>query len=130
VRRVTLRHALFVVTCLALPTACGFDTGPSLDVQVQNSTLQPTAGSPAVCCCRVIGKVSNRSTIPVHVEVAFDAYQGSDPKPSGRAIDFVENLQAGETRDFNAAGFVQACGSISKFQQVQPLNVRAVWLPK
>jgi len=99
-------------------------------VQVERPVLQATAGSPAACCCRVVGTVSNRSTIAVHVDVAFDAYEAGDPKPVGRALDFVENLQPGESRDFTAAGFVQSCNSISKVEQVQPLNVRAVWLPK
>jgi hypothetical protein len=119
-----------MLTCLALPAACGFDEGPSLDVAVQNPTLQPTAGSPTVCCCRVTGSLANRSTVPVHVDVAFNSYVAGDPKPNGRALDFVENMQPGETRNFTAVGFVQSCSSISKWEQVQPLNVRAVWLPK
>lgn len=129
-KRATPRSALLVAAFLALSTSCGFDTGPSLDVEVQRPTLRPTAGSASVCCCRVVGSVANRSTIPVHVHVAFDSFAAGEPTPSGQAVDFVENLQAGETRSFDAAGFVQPCSAISRFELVQPLNVRAVWLPK
>jgi hypothetical protein len=119
-----------VAACLALPTACGFDQGPNIDVLIERPELRPTAASPTVCCCRVVGTVSNRSTVPVHVEVAFDAYAKGEPKPVARALDFVEGLQPNESRNFSAVGFVQSCSSISEFKAVQPLNVRAVWLPK
>ncbi len=131
-KRVRVRHAVRTLTCLMAlgAVACGFETGPSLDVQVLQPELVPTAGAASLCCCRVTGQVANRSSVPVHVHVAFDSYAAGDPKPSGQAVDFVENLQPAESRAFTAVGFVQPCASISEFKLVQPLNVRAVWQPK
>lgn len=131
VTRLRVRHAVGTLACLAaFGGACGFETGPTLDVQIEQPTLRSTVGNNTLCCCNVVGNVANQSSIPVHVHVVFDAFEAGEPKAVARAVDWVEGLQPGERRAFTAVGFLRPCGEIDRFELVEPLNVRAVWLPE
>ena len=129
-RESVLHKVRVVVTVAALGIACGFETGPTLDVQVENATLRPTTGNSQLCCCHVVGTVVNRSTVPVHVTAEFEGFEaGNTAKPVARALDFLPDMQPSERRSFTAVGFVLPCGTINEFRLVQPLNVRGVFTP-
>ena len=93
----------------------GFDTGPSLVVDVSQMSLEPTLGNSTLCCCRVVGNVINHSTIAVHVTLKFEAFEKGKQEPIATAVDFLDAVEPNESRSFSAAGFARSCGSIDKF---------------
>jgi len=89
--------------------------GPSLSATVApppTLALQPSlAGQPTVCCCHVVGTVTNTSSVTVHVQLAFPASVAG--QSAGAAYDFQKNVAAGEVRSFLAAGIYAPCSQIA-----------------
>ena len=126
----SVRRAVRVVACAStLVAACGFQTGPTLDVRVEQPALLSTVSNNTLCCCHVVGNVVNQSAVVVHATVEFDAFHTGEVKAFTRAIDFLPNLQPGERRKFTAFGIEEPCARVSSFQLVQPINVRGVFTP-
>jgi hypothetical protein len=119
---------------LLLAAACASPTGPPLTVEVRTPTgdlippatpvLQSTTGDPAICCCRVVGTVANLSTVAVHITLQFEAFAGTDPEPTGTAIDFLEAVPAMTDGPYNAVGFVQPCSDIDRVE-LSDVDLRA-----
>jgi hypothetical protein len=121
-------HAPFVVA-LAFATygaSCDHVAGPALSAEIVAQDLVPTATvqeadpfAPAdICCCRVDGRVRNTSSIPVNVSLRFNGYN-QDGGAVGTAVAYVENVPAGGTSSFNAAGIFAACSHISRVEATQ-----------
>ena len=88
--------------------------GPSLSsVSLENVSLQATAGDSSLCCCRAIGRATNRNSVPVDVTVKFSAFNGSDPIPLATVVYFIENMQPNETQPIDASGFLFSCARIT-----------------
>jgi hypothetical protein len=122
---------LLFTLALAFSSACeGFTPGPSLEVEVprESLSLQPTTANSQLCCCRVVGSITNRSSVPVHVTLKFEAYQAGEEEAVAAAVDFLENMQPGEQRSIDASGFLIACSSIDRFELVD-IDLRGVWVP-
>jgi hypothetical protein len=106
----------------AFASACNHAAGPSLSYRIENHLLVPTSDSTdvtnvnAVCCCRVTGRITNTSTIPVHLSIRYKAVTNAGADP-GTAQDFLENVAAGETREFDAPGILEACANV---RQITP----------
>lgn len=124
------------VSVLALLATCDFGAGPSggddgtvrLDVPVSGEALQATTTNSRLCCCRVVGTVVNRSSVPVHVTLKYEAYRSGQEDPVGVAFTFLRALQPGEQRRFAASGFVIPCSSIDRFVRTET-NLRGVYFP-
>lgn len=79
---------------------------------------QSTTDRTDVCCCRVIGRVINASTIPVHVQLKFEAFRDGDGKAIGQALLFLPTMQPSEDRSFEAPGLVMPCDAIDSIELV------------
>jgi len=126
-----MRRAAMLVGSLVLAAvvvACSFPTSPALTVRVLTPdgqeippaapVKQSTTDRTDLCCCVVIGRVVNASSIPVHVQLKFDAFRDGDGKPIGQALVFLPTMQAGEDRSFEAPGLVMPCDSIDTIDLV------------
>jgi hypothetical protein len=102
-------------------------TGPSLSATVQNVSLQPTVaglqGGQNVCCCHLAGQLTNGSSIPVHAELIFTA-KGASGQTLGTALNILEDVPAGATRSFVAAGITAACKDLSLSQILADKQIR------
>jgi hypothetical protein len=109
-------------------------TGPSLSANFSNVSLQPTVagleGGQNVCCCHLVGRVTNTSTISVDAELRFTA-KGADGRLLGTASDIVVDLPSGATRQFIAVGLTTPCKDISLSQVVADgaIRLKGLWLP-
>jgi hypothetical protein len=85
--------------------------GPSLsNVTLDNITLQPTQGNATLCCCRVVGGITNRNTVAVHATLKFAAYEKTGDKDAlGTLLYFVKDLQPNQRQTIDASGFLFAC---------------------
>lgn len=109
-------------------------TGPSLSANFSNVTLQPTVtgleGGVNVCCCHLVGRVTNTSTISVDAELRFTA-KGGDGRILGTASDIIVDIPSGATRQFLAVGLTSPCKDISLSQVVADgaIRLKGLWLP-
>ena len=88
--------------------------GPSLSsVTLENVSLQSTAGDASLCCCRAVGRATNRNTVAVDVTVKFSAFSGSDPIPLATVVYFIENMRPNESQPIDASGFLFSCARIT-----------------
>jgi hypothetical protein len=122
--------SFFCTFLLAVGTGCGFDEGPSLQVEVRDTVLSATTGDSSLCCCWVSGTAENLSTVPIHATLKFKAYRssGSGEEEIASAVDFLKDLQPGENRPFDASGLLVPCSNIDRFELVE-LDIRGVWFP-
>ena len=125
----------FLVSVLALAllplllAGCnGLPTGPSLsNISVGPLSLEPTAGDPAICCCRVIGKARNLNTVPVHLTFKFSAFDGERATPISRILFFISDFRPGIERTIDAHGFLYPCTIIKELRT--ELDIRGITLP-
>lgn len=131
-RHLPFTRTLLCVLISVFLTTCGFDEGPSLQVDVRDTVLVPTAGDAALCCCRVVGIIENLSTVPVHVTLQFKAYGTGENETSeeevGTAVVFLERLEPAEQRQVDAPGLLLPCSNIERFELVD-VDIRGVWFP-
>ncbi len=102
--------AVAIVVASAI-VACSHTTGPSPSAVLVSRTLVPTstvANAASICCCHVQGTVRNTSTIEVDIQLRFAA-TNVDGAYVGTAADFLNDVPAGATRSFDAAGIQEAC---------------------
>jgi len=107
-------YLLALATGVASLSCRSHETGPALSISVEGENLVPTqdvANAAAVCCCRVRGSVRNTSSIPVHVNIFFDARGASGSL--GAALDWVRNIDPGATKPYEAVGIVAACADVT-----------------
>lgn len=113
-----------------LAAACGFPSqGPELVVEIFTPTGRSISSGSVVgaaemtvptnlnrdrdaCCCAVAGSATNRGTVTVGVKLSFDALHPSDDDPVGKAIQFIERMEPGETRELDARGFLLPCNDV------------------
>ena len=125
------RRAALPVGSLALAAvviACSFPASPAVTVRVLTPdgqlipaaapVTQSTTGRTDLCCCRVIGRVINDSSIPVHVQLKFEAFRDGDGRPIGQALLFLSTMQIGEDRSFEAPGLIMPCDAIDSMALV------------
>lgn len=109
-------------------------TGPSLSATVTNVTLQPTVagleGGANVCCCHLVGQLTNTSGIAVDAELDFPA-KTADGQVVGTATNILSNVPAGATVPFLAVGIPAACSSLSLNQILadQVIKLKGLWTP-
>jgi hypothetical protein len=105
---------LVCLAATALLVSCsGAPEGPSLsNIALRNVSLAPTAGNPALCCCRVVATAENRNSVPVHLTIKFSALDGTRSDPIATILHFVPDLEPGAQRQIDAAGFVFPCSVI------------------
>ena len=121
--------AAFVCSLLTLVGACNrLPTGPSLsNISVGPLSLEPTAGDPALCCCRVVGKARNLNTVPVHLTFKFSAFDGERASPISRTLFFISDFRPNTERTVDAHGFVYPCTIIKDLKT--ELDIRGITLP-
>jgi hypothetical protein len=70
-------RALLMAASIVALSCNDFSPGPDLDVEIPEDELafQATTGDPSLCCCRIVGRVINRSTVPVHVTLRYRAFE-------------------------------------------------------
>ena len=107
------------VAIALLGIACeDHETGPSLSFVVESQNLVPTstaANAAAVCCCRVRGTVRNTSSVPIHVNLNFDA-RTAEGASLGSALDFAANIAPGASAPYEAAGIFGACAQVASLR--------------
>jgi len=88
--------------------------------------IAPTnnANDPARCCCRVTGLARNVSGEGVHAKIKFEAFQQGDDDRIGTALEFLEFMAIGETRQIDARGFILPCDEIDRVELVE-VDLRA-----
>ena len=92
--------AVVLVLIVLLGGCNGLPTGPSLaNISVGPLALEPTAGDPAVCCCRVTGKARNLNAVPVHATFKFSAFDGERQQPISRIVFFIGDFKVGQLCD-------------------------------
>lgn len=136
-RSCLLKRLILGASLLTLFTTCDLGTGTfggdqgtvRLDVPVSGEALQATTTNSQLCCCRVVGTVENKSSVPVHVSLKYAAYRSGQPDPVGVAFVFLRAVRPGERRRFEASGFVIPCGSIDRFVRTGT-NLRGVYFPE
>lgn len=108
--------------------ACrGLPAGPSLsNVTVSSLSLESTIGNPGLCCCRVVGSVSNANTVPVHATLKFDALDERG-ESLARIQFFVADLEPQVTRPIDAHGFIFPCDAIK--QLTTEVDVKGITFP-
>lgn len=108
-----------VITVAALASGCeNLSTGPSLsNVVLSAFTKQPTTDErdPSLCCCRAVGTVTNRNTVPIYVSLTITAFDLSGSSIS-RALYFVPDVAPGQTAPIDAPGFLVPCNGIGHFE--------------
>lgn len=115
---------------------CNHAQGPSLSASVETLRLSPSSadGNAATvlpaCCCRVVGTVRNTSSIPVNVSLRFPATDARG-KNLGVAVDYVQNLAAGSSGAYDAAGILAACSQVveSRLRSDLQIEVLGVYRP-
>lgn len=114
---------------VALLWSChGLPTGPSLsNITVSPLSLQPTAGDPALCCCRVVGTAKNLNVVAVHATFKFSAFDGINASPISRILFFLSDLRPGVERQIDAHGFLYPCNIIKELRT--ELDIRGIALP-
>jgi hypothetical protein len=101
-----------ILASLAVFTSCTQPPlGPSLSsVALDSISLQPTQGNASLCCCRVVGGITNRNTVAVHATLKFAAYANPGDKDAlGTILFFVKDLQPNQRQTIDASGFLFAC---------------------
>jgi hypothetical protein len=108
-----------VMTFAALASGCeNLSTGPSLsNVALSAFTKQATTDErdQSLCCCRAVGTVTNRNTVPVYVSLTITAFDLNGSSIS-RALFFVPDVAPGQTAPIDAPGFLVPCVGISRFE--------------
>ena len=100
-----------VVGCEQMPT------GPSLtNIVLSGFTKQATLEPPdnSLCCCRAIGSVTNRNTVPVYISVTLTAVDTRGQNLSS-VLFFVPDVAPGQTAPIIAPGFPVPCNAIDHF---------------
>jgi hypothetical protein len=126
---VRLAPRSLVVLAVALASygaSCDHVAGPELSAEIETQVLVPTATEEeadplepsAICCCRVTGSVRNTSSIPINVSLRFNGYN-VDGGAVGTAVAYVENIPAGGTGSYSAAGIFSACDRLSRVEASQ-----------
>jgi len=108
------RMALVVLMVATAWTGCSHETGPSLSIEVESAILAPSstaANAQSLCCCRVHGTVRNTSSIPVHININFDAAGAAGAL--GLAFDWVPNVAPGAQASFDAPGIIAPCSQVT-----------------
>lgn len=126
-----LRRALLLATLgvmLGTISCSGFETGPSLPVDVQIQSLRPTTGDAARCCCHVTGTVQNQGSVPVHVTIKFGAFRAAEAESFARILYFIRDMQPNESQAFEASGFVYPCADIDRVE-IDDVDVTGIVFP-
>jgi hypothetical protein len=120
-----------IVVLIALLVVAGCNenpVGPSLsNVSVGPLSLEPTAGDPAICCCRVRGTARNLNSVPVHATFKFTAFDGVRVQPISKILFFISDFRQGTERSIDAHGFLYPCTIIKDLKT--ELDVRGITLP-
>jgi hypothetical protein len=111
------RLALVMIAILLSAASCrGLPAGPSLsNVTVGSLTLEPTIGNPGLCCCRVVGSVSNNNEVPIHATLKIDALDDRG-ESMARILYFVPDLEPRTSRSVDAHGFIFPCNAIRQLK--------------
>lgn len=127
--KVGVSIGLIAMALLAL-SCRDFAPGPSLEVEVPPSSLafQSTTGDSDLCCCRIVGRVINRSTVSVHVTLRFRAFEPTMTDPTGTAIDFLSDVLPGEERPIDGTGLLRPCSTFDRFE-LEDVDVNGIWFP-
>ncbi len=112
---------------VAIGACRGLPDGPSLaDVTVGTLSLASTTGNSGLCCCRVVGQVTNQNDVAIHATLKLTALDSR-----GESIEtilyFVPDLEPGATRDVDAHGFIVPCDAIS--QLTTEVDVKGITFP-
>jgi hypothetical protein len=133
---VPLAPSLLFVTCLWTLASCGGSpVGPSLDAVVvdigsagdRRAALVDSSDDATLCCCQVVGSVTNRNAVPVHVEFQFSAFDGEKTDPIARIFYFIQNLQPSASEPVTATGFLMPCDDIKELKM--EVDVRGIVFP-
>jgi hypothetical protein len=103
--------------CVGLVGCEQMPVGPSLsNVVVSGFTKQTTidTGDPSLCCCRAVGSVTNRNSVPIYVSITVSALDARGGVIS-KAVSFVPDLAPGQTTQVIAPGFPVPCNAIAGF---------------
>jgi hypothetical protein len=103
--------------CLGLVGCERMPVGPSLsNVVVSGFTKQPTIDSqdPSLCCCRAVGTVTNRNSVPIYVSITLSALDARGNIIS-KAVSFAPDVAPGQTTQIIAPGFPVPCNAIAGF---------------
>jgi len=112
---------------LALAACRGLPAGPSLaNLTVGTLSLASTTGNPGLCCCRVVGQVTNQNDVAVHATLKLTALD-SQGDSIETVLHFVPDLEPGATRDIDAHGFVVPCTAIN--QLTTEVEVKGITFP-
>ena len=111
-----------VVGCEQMPT------GPSLtNIVLSGFTKQATLEPPdnSLCCCRAIGSVTNRNTVPVYVSVTLTAVDTRGQNLSS-VLFFVPDVAPGQTAQVSF--WVHAYQTVlpGSFGASEPVTLRAL----
>lgn len=137
VTRTRILMAAVVLGAVASSISCenavveSFTEGPPLnvEVEVQSLALQPTGSGADRCCCTILGRATNLSTVAVHATIKLEAFAPGEAEPIGTAVDFMEDFQPGEERQIRASGLLMPCSRIERFELVE-VDVRGIWFPR
>lgn len=112
---------------LAIGACRGLPAGPSLsNVTVGALSLESTTGNPGLCCCRVVGRVSNSNEVAVHATLKFTALDDRGESVA-TILHFVPDLEPGAARDIDAHGFIVPCQAIN--QLTTEVDVKGITFP-
>ncbi len=137
--RFPLGLALALVGALVVGGCQNGVSGPSLTATTAGLTLVPTmtAGTDLganrnICCCHVVGTVTNTSPVSVNIELRFPATNTATGELAGMGLDSQKSVPTGATRSFEAVGIYAACNSLdlAQIQRDQILNIRGLWSPQ
>jgi len=110
---------VILVVAVVMTVACRVPpTGPSLsNVSVSNLQLKSTIeGRNDLCCCRVVGEISNQNQVAVHATLKFSAFRTGATEPLSSIVHFVPDLAPGSTEPIEAAGFLFSCSNIDELR--------------
>ncbi len=108
---------------------CHEKLGPSLAVDVQETGSPVATGSTSsICCCKLSGVALNRSSVPVHVTLRWNAFDRQGNTIGGAAAAFVENVPAGGQKAFTATPFLDACANIARHELTRK-DIVGLWEP-
>lgn len=128
--RLLAAFAIALASAVALACQSGV-TGPSLSATVSNLQLQPSVsgleGGQNVCCCHVTGRVTNTSSVGVHIELIFPAKDAAG-QVLGVASDIQRDVAPNGVRDFVAVGILAPCRSVGLSQVTADKRVRVMGL--
>ena len=117
----------FVALALAIGACRGLPAGPSLsNVSVGSLTLESTTGNPGLCCCRVVGRVSNQNEVAVHATLKLTALDNRG-ESIATILHFVPDLEPGASRDIDAHGFIVPCSAINQLST--EVDVKGIAFP-